>query len=612
MGRSDGHGFAVVAADLNGDGKTDLYVANDRDPHFLYLNNGDGTFRDVSEESGAGYDVAGRTQAGMGVDAEDVDGDGLPELFVTHFANDYNTLYRNLGRDTFLDATANFGLAVDSLPWIGWGCALADLDNDGWPDCVVANADVDDNVEFRGQPVSDRQPPLLHLNLAGRRFRLANRGAGTYFESRHLGHGLALGDLDDDGDLDLVFSHKDGPPSILRNDTQTRNHWIRLACRGTRSSRDGIGAQVEVHAGGRVIHRLSKSGHSLMSSHDPRILVGVGTAESVERVLVRWPSGEITTLEHPALSARPSRRDREKAMRPSERPLLSGFSALGLFAAACSACVRDDPQDLAYRAQAEAAAGRPAEAEAALAAAGPNQAADGFRATASLASREQSRQDRRGAAALDGANVPTRGPEAAAIAARRGELEMERHHFRAAEAELKRGLVLNPKSIDARRRLIWLYAAAGPVGSAGRRIAGAGLGLEFRVSGSGGLDARPARAIDLADLADALVRVLAEDPDDRLSRLALAESLRRLGRLDQADATLAALVRRARRSRLPARIALDRGDTAAAEALLGSDAGDDSHAARAELRGRLALGRGDAAAAVNHFRAAARGRPGRP
>ena len=176
LGRGDGHGFAAVAADLNGDGKTDLYVANDRDPHFLFLNNGDGTFRDASEESGAAYDVAGRTQAGMGVDAEDVDGDGQPDLFVTNFANEYNTLYRNLGRDTFLDASANFGLAVDSLPWIGWGCILADLDNDGWPDCVVANADIDDNALSHGKPVSDLQPPLLHRNLAGRRFQLAKPG----------------------------------------------------------------------------------------------------------------------------------------------------------------------------------------------------------------------------------------------------------------------------------------------------------------------------------------------------------------------------------------------------------------------------------------------------
>ncbi len=302
LGRSDGHGFAAVAADLNGDGKTDIYVANDRDPHFLFLNKGDGTFRDISEESGAAYDVAGRTQAGMGVDAEDVDGDGQPDLFVTNFANEYNTLYRNLGRNTFLDATANFGLAVDSLPWIGWGCILADLDNDGWPDCVVANADIDDNAESGGKPVSDLQPPLLHRNEGGRRFRLANQGAGAYFEGRHRGHGLAIGDLDDDGDLDLVISHKDGPPAILRNDTPAAgNHWIRFSLVGTRSSRDGVGARIEVHAGGRVITRLKKSGQSLMSSHDPRILVGLGRAEAVERVTVRWPSGEVSTLDRPGL-----------------------------------------------------------------------------------------------------------------------------------------------------------------------------------------------------------------------------------------------------------------------------------------------------------------------
>jgi enediyne biosynthesis protein E4 len=301
LGRADGHGFAAVAADLNGDGKADLYVANDRDPHFLYLSNGDGTFRDVSEESGAAFDIAGQTQAGMGVDAEDVDGDGRPDLFVTNFANEYNTLYRNLGREMFLDETASFGLAVDSLPWIGWGCILADLDNDGWPDCVVANAEIDDNAESGGKPVSYAQPPLLHRNLAGKQFRLATRGAGAYFEGRHLGHGLAVGDLDDDGDLDLVISHKDGPPAILRNDTPARNHWVRFVLTGTRSPRDAVGASIEVNAGRRIIHRLKKSGHSLMSSHDPRILVGVGTALSVDRVTVRWPSGQVSTLDHPAI-----------------------------------------------------------------------------------------------------------------------------------------------------------------------------------------------------------------------------------------------------------------------------------------------------------------------
>jgi enediyne biosynthesis protein E4 len=301
LGRSDGHGFAALAADLNGDGKIDIYVANDRDPHFLYLNNGDGTFRDVSEDSGAAVDIEGHAQAGMGVDAEDVDGDGRPELFVTNFANEYNTLYRNLGRGYFLDATANFGLAVDSIPWIGWGCVLADFDNDGWPDIVVANANIDDNAESLGQPLAYGEPALLHRNLGGRRFLLSTSGAGPYFQGSHLGHGLAVGDLDDDGDLDLVINHKDGSPAILRNDTPGGNHWIRFALVGTKGARDAVGTQVEVEVGRRVIHRQKKSGHSLMSSHDPRVLVGLGPAEVVGRVKIRWPSGTISTLEQPVV-----------------------------------------------------------------------------------------------------------------------------------------------------------------------------------------------------------------------------------------------------------------------------------------------------------------------
>ncbi len=146
--RADGHGFGAVAADLDGDNHVDLYVANDQDPNFLFLNRGNGTFRDATDESGAGLNIEGRTSAGMGVDAEDLDGDGTPELFVTNFQEEYNTLFKNLRPGIFLDVTAVFGLAVDSLPWIGWGCALADFDGDGWPDIVVANGHIDDNARF--------------------------------------------------------------------------------------------------------------------------------------------------------------------------------------------------------------------------------------------------------------------------------------------------------------------------------------------------------------------------------------------------------------------------------------------------------------------------------
>jgi hypothetical protein len=295
--RADGHGFGVVAADLDGDGRIDLYVANDQDPNFLFLNRGDGTFRDATADSGAGLNLEGRTSAGMGVDAEDVDGDGRPELFVTNFQEEYNTLFKNLGHGSFLDVTANLGLAVDSLPWIGWGCALADLDNDGWPDIVVANGHIDDNARVFGQPTDYAQPPELYRNLAGKRFDRANRGAGLYFETMHVGHGLAIGDLDDDGDLDMVISHKDGPPALLRNDTPSAGRWIRLKLVGSRSNRDAIGTSVVVETGRRRIHRLRKGGCSLMSSHDPRLVVGLGSADESVSVTVRWSSGQVRRLE---------------------------------------------------------------------------------------------------------------------------------------------------------------------------------------------------------------------------------------------------------------------------------------------------------------------------
>ena len=215
-------------------------------PNFVFLNRGDGTFEDVTESSGAGYDAHGLTLAGMGVDAEDVDGDGLPDLLVTNFSSEPNSLYRNLGGGLFEDRTPTSGMASDSTPWVGWGCALADFDNDGWPDCFVTNGHVDDNLELLGQDSPYAHPPLLHRNLEGSRFRLSTRDAGPYFDSDHVGRGAAFGDFDNDGDVDIVVNHKDGAPALLRNDTQTANHWIRLSLVGTRqqsrrcgSTRDG-------------------------------------------------------------------------------------------------------------------------------------------------------------------------------------------------------------------------------------------------------------------------------------------------------------------------------------------------------------------------------------
>jgi hypothetical protein len=300
LGRSDGHGFGVVAADLNGDGLTDLYVANDQNPNFLFLNKGDGTFADATETSGAAFDIDGMAQSGMGVDAEDVDGDGLLDLFVTNFQNEYNTLYRNTGDGFFTDMTPFYGLSQDSRPWVGWGTALADFDSDGWPDCFVTNGHVDANhpdYEYE-------EPPLLMSNVAlggdptSRRFKLATRDAGPYFDAKHVGRGAAFGDLDDDGDIDIVVSHKDDRPALLRNDTpRGGRHWIRLLLTGTRSNRDAVGAIITVDVGDLTIHRQRKSGTSMLSSNDPRVLIGLGEAETIDRLAVRWPSGAESVLE---------------------------------------------------------------------------------------------------------------------------------------------------------------------------------------------------------------------------------------------------------------------------------------------------------------------------
>jgi len=312
--RDDGHGFGVVTADLNDDGLIDIFVANDMNPNFLFLNNGDGTFDDVSEISGAAYNINGMAQSGMGVDAEDVNGDGLPELFVTNFSNEYSTLYLNYGKGIFYDNTAFFGLASDSMPWVKWGCALADFDGDGWPDCFFVNGHVDNNRREIGQPIDYEEIPLLFRNIAGKRFRLSTRDVGPYFDTKHVGRGAAFGDIDNDGDIDIVVNHKDAAPALLRNDTKSSNHWVRFVLQGTKSNRDAIGTKLEVTVaidgevtagtkgelkrGEQTIYRQRKGGYSMQGTNDSRVLVGVGPATEIKKVVIRWPSGRITTLEN--------------------------------------------------------------------------------------------------------------------------------------------------------------------------------------------------------------------------------------------------------------------------------------------------------------------------
>jgi hypothetical protein len=292
--RVDGRGLGVIAADVNLDGWTDLYVANDGCPKFLFLNRGDGTFEDVSEESGAGFDARGGVQGSMGVDVEDVDGDGLPELLVTNFRGQYDTLYHNIDGRHFEDVTARAGIVEDTRPWVSWGCALADFDNDTFPDMLIVNGEVDDNLERLGQNVGFAQPAYVWRNQGKGTFRRV-RSAGSFFNELHTARGAAFGDLNNDGKLDVVVVRLDRPPAILLNESDA-GRWVRLELVGHRSNRSGIGAVVSVHLGDRILTRQVKGGGSYLSANDPRLLIGLGTVDHADRIEVRWPSGARSTL----------------------------------------------------------------------------------------------------------------------------------------------------------------------------------------------------------------------------------------------------------------------------------------------------------------------------
>ena len=298
--RHDGRGLGVLAADINGDSRTDLYVANDGCPNFLFLNRGDGTFEDMTTASGAAVDSSGAVQGSMGVDAQDVDGDGRPELFVTNFRGQSNTLYQNLDGRNFQDVTARAGLVKDSLAYVGWGCALADFDNDGLPDLFVVNGEVDDNLHDMGQKIDYDEPTVVWRNQGQGKFRRV-RDHGPFFAQNHPGRGSAFGDLDDDGDLDVIVVRMDQKPALLVNETP-QGHWIRFALQGKTANRDAIGASVQVAAGGRTFSALLKGGDSYLSINDRRLLIGLGPLERIDRAEITWPGGRKTLLESPAIN----------------------------------------------------------------------------------------------------------------------------------------------------------------------------------------------------------------------------------------------------------------------------------------------------------------------
>lgn len=288
-----GKGLGVTFADLDHDGHTDIYVANDTVRNFLYKNNGDGTFSDMTYGSGAGYDPNGKPQAGMGTDAGDVDGDGLFDLFVTNFSEELNALYRNRGDFIFEDISEEAGLGSAFIP-LGFGTLLSDFDNDGDLDIYVTNGHVIDNVELYSPHLSYLQTDLLYENVGGR-FREVSDKAGTVFHKEHVGRGAAVADYDNDGDLDIAVSLCGGKALLIRNETGSQNSWIAFELKGKRE-RLALGSRLFVTSNGRTQVKQVTNVASYLSSNDLRVYFGLGSKSHVDEVKILWPSGQTQIL----------------------------------------------------------------------------------------------------------------------------------------------------------------------------------------------------------------------------------------------------------------------------------------------------------------------------
>jgi tetratricopeptide (TPR) repeat protein len=282
-----GAGLGLAIADLDDDGRLDLFVANDAAPNFLFRNLGGLRFEEVGTTAGVAYDGSGRATASMGVVAEDLDGDGRIDLFHTNFINEGSTLLHNLGSGQFVDETDRTGLGAPSRPVTGFGTVALDVDNDGVLDLFAANGHVDDRPW-----INHRMAQLPHLYRASSpgSFALAATLAAPYFARLTVGRGAAAGDLDNDGRVDLVVVHRDQPVALLRN-TTPGGHWLGLRLIGTRSGNTPVGARVTCRAGGRTAVRWLTSGTSYLAASDPRLWFGLGPARRIDRLEVRWPSG---------------------------------------------------------------------------------------------------------------------------------------------------------------------------------------------------------------------------------------------------------------------------------------------------------------------------------
>ena len=278
-----------VAADLDNDGWPDLYIACDSTPSFLMKNNHDGTFTEIGLESGVALNEDGMEQAGMGVGVGDYNLDGNLDILKTHFADDTAVLYRNDGKGNFEDVTNSAGLGVETR-YISWGAGMFDLDNDGNPDLFWVTGSVYPEIEVKLPNYPFRSPRIVFRNLGDGKFEELLDQAGPGIADQHASRGCAFGDFDNDGDIDILVMNLNNPPSLLRNDVTANHHWIKIKLIGTKSNRSAIGARVTAHYGGKKQSQEVLSQSSFYSANDLRLHFGLGAADKVD-LDIRWPNG---------------------------------------------------------------------------------------------------------------------------------------------------------------------------------------------------------------------------------------------------------------------------------------------------------------------------------
>ena len=293
-----GKSFGAVATDINNDGLLDLFVANDTLANFLFLNKGKGKFEEVGLLSGVAYSDSGAPRSGMGVDAADFDNDGWQDLFVANIDQELFSLYQNQKDLTFIDKPGEIGPATRLLS--GWGLRFFDYDNDGDPDLILANGHPDDMVEVQSLKVKYREPLLMFENTNGS-FKNVSATSGAAFTKDWPARGLSVGDYDNDGDLDVLIINNGDAPVLLKNEGGNRNNWVGLNLVATRSNPGAVGATIMWEAGGVKYKRLKTAGGSYLSSHDPREILGVGSATKIDSIEIKWPSGKVDKLTNPPL-----------------------------------------------------------------------------------------------------------------------------------------------------------------------------------------------------------------------------------------------------------------------------------------------------------------------